>query len=138
MNRNRIARRVLKRDLVPVLEAEGFKGKFPDFQRLENGDVHLLSIEFDKYGGGFFLEFACQPRGDLETSWGEVVLENDLTVAHANLEHRARLQRIGKSNSLREDWFRYEKSPEKEIEKCFNPAEHRSIHASDRFGIQEP
>ena len=92
-------------------------GKFPDFQRFENGNLQLLSIEFDKYGGGFFLEFACQPPGDLETSWGEVILEKDLTLAHAGFEGRARLQQNGQANSLSEDWFRYENLSETEIEK---------------------
>ena len=117
MNQNQITRRILKRDLVPVLEIEGFKGKFPNFQRLENGSIHLLSIEFDKWGGGFFLEFACHPPGDLETTWGEVVAEKDIIVAHTSIESRARLQQKGHQNSLSEDWFRYENLSDDEIEK---------------------
>ena len=117
MNQNKIVRRILERDLVPALKTDGFRGKFPDFQRSENGCLHLLSIEFDKNGGGFFLEFACHPPGDMKTSWGEVVLEQNLTVAHTHFEGRARLQLYGQPNSLSEDWFRYEKLSEKEIEK---------------------
>ena len=116
MSQNQIARRILKRDLVPALEVEGFSGRFPDFQRRENDDLHLLSIEFDKNGGGFFLEFTRHPPGDLETSWGEVVAESDLTVAHTHFESRARLQQNGQRNSLSEDWFRYDALSETEIE----------------------
>ena len=116
MNQNQFTHRILKRDLVPVLDAEGFKGEFPHFQRLENGTIHLLSIEFDKWGGGFFLEFACHPPGDFETTWGEVVSEKDIIVAHTSIESRARLQQKGHQNSLSEDWFRFENLSEDETE----------------------
>ena len=107
MKQNKIARRLLKSNLVPLLEADGFKGKFPDFQRFENGELHLLSVEFDKYGGGFFLEFASLPSGNLE---------KDITVAYAAFDSRARLQNNGQRNSMSEDWFRYENMSENEIE----------------------
>jgi hypothetical protein len=116
VNQNQIVRRILKKTLVPILEAGGFHGNFPDFQRLEKDYLHLLSIVFDKNGGGFFLEFISQPPGDMKTSWGEVIPEQDLTVAHTHIESRARLQQNGHPNSLSEDWFRFEKLSENEIE----------------------
>ncbi len=116
MGQNQIVRRALKKVLVPVIEALGFQGKFPHFQRFENGDLHLLSIVFDKNGGGFFLEFTCHPPGDLETSWGEVIPERELTVAHTSFESRARLQKNGHQNSLSEDWFRFEELSKNEID----------------------
>lgn len=98
----------LKKVLVPYLAAEGFEGKFPAFMRLEDDTLHLLSVQFDKWGGGFFLEFAAHPAGDKTMSWGEVVPEAKLTVAHAALDARARLQETGSSNSTNEMWFRFE------------------------------
>lgn len=115
VSQNQTVRRILKKTLVPILEAEGFQGKFPDFQRLDKEDLHLLSVVFDKNGGGFFLEFATHPPGDLETSWGEVIPEKELTVAHTHFERRARLQQNGHPNSLSEDWFRFEKLSGNEI-----------------------
>lgn len=117
MSQTRNARIILKRTLVPELEAEGFQGKFPEFQRIERGELQLLSIVFDKYGGGFFLEFSNCPLGDMETSWGEVVAERELTVAHTPFESRARLQQKGDRNSLTEDWFRYDKLSADELER---------------------
>lgn len=117
MSNDKIARRILKRDLVPAMESAGFKGRFPNFQRREGGRLHLLAVEFDKHGGGFFLELACRPAGDFEAPWGEIVAESDLTVAHTPVEDRARLQQIGQRNSLSEHWFRYENLPEADIEK---------------------
>ena len=116
VNQNQIARGILKRTLVPSIEAAGFQGKFPNFQRFENDDLHLLSVVFDKNGGGFFLEFASCPPGDMKTCWGEVIPERELTVAHTHFESRARLQQKGHPNSLSEDWFRYEKLSEVDIE----------------------
>ncbi len=117
VSQNRKIREILKRTLVPKLEAEGFRGKFPEFQRIESGDLHLLSIQFDKYGGGFFLEFTSHPPGDLQTSWGENVPEQEITVAHTPIESRGRLQQKENKNSVSEDWFRFEKLSEDELEK---------------------
>ena len=109
-------RNTIKKTLVPYLETEGFNGKFPSFQRKEKHMLHLLTVQFDKHGGGFFLEFAYHPPGDKKTSWGEFVPENKLNVAYAPIEDRARLQEYGRPNSLREDWFRYENLSEDEFE----------------------
>jgi hypothetical protein len=109
-------RNALKRTLIPYLESEGFGGKFPDFQRKEKDVLHLLSVHFDKHGGGFYLEFAKHPVGDKKTSWGEIVPEQKLNVAYAPAEDRARLQENANPNSLREDWFRFDNLSESEIE----------------------
>ena len=115
-SQNQIIRRILKKTLVPKLVAEGFHGNFPDFQRIDKEYLHLLSIVFDKNGGGFFLEFTSQPPGDMNTSWGEVIPERELTAAHTHFESRARLQQKGQPNSLSEDWFRFENLSENEVE----------------------
>jgi hypothetical protein len=107
----------MKRTLVPILESEGFQGTFPEFQRVDCGSLQLLSIQFDKNGGGFFMEFCNHPPGDLETSWGEIVPERNITVAHTPVESRARLQQTGNRNSLAEDWFRYENLSTDEVER---------------------
>lgn len=116
MSKNRSARAIIKKFLIPKLKIEGFHGKFPEFQRKEQERLHLLSVVFDKYGGGFFLEVSNYPSGDMETSWGEVVREPDITVAHTPIECRARLQQKEHKHSLSEDWFRFDKFSEDEIE----------------------
>jgi len=101
-------RTALKKALDPALAAAGFTGKFPEYRRREGDVLHLLFVQFHKYGGSFFLEFAPHPPGDKLTGWGELVPEAKLTVAHAPFDCRARLQAIGSVNSLEEAWFRYE------------------------------
>ena len=85
-----------------------FLDEFPEFNRTEKEELQLLSVQFDKWGGGFFLEFARHPLGPKLMSWGETVPEEELTVIHAPFDTRARLQEWGSKSSDREHWFRYE------------------------------
>jgi len=110
----------LKKVLVPYLRSEGFIGKYPEFMRREKDILHLLSIEFDKYGGGFFLEFAPHPAGDKTMPWGEVVPEQNLTTAHSPFDMRARLQEYGTENSTNESWFRFDSLTRDECEDLAN------------------
>ena len=107
-NSNKMIRTALKQILVPYLKTEGFSGKFPEFMRREGETLHLLGVQFDKWGGGFFLEFAHHPAGDKTMSWGEVVPEEKLTFAHASLDSRARLQEVASGGSLSDMWFRFD------------------------------
>ena len=66
---NQRMRNLLKRLLVPGLAANGFAGKFPHFRRVAGRNLHLLSIESDKWGGGFFFDFGTTERGDTKMSW---------------------------------------------------------------------
>lgn len=88
-----LMRKALKRALLPELKLLGFDGTSSSFQRKSDKALDLLSIQYWKYGGQFILEFARRERGDLHTSWGEVIPEERLDVAHTSPTQRARLQR---------------------------------------------
>jgi hypothetical protein len=105
---NQNIKSALKRILVPRLTVEGFTGRSPEYVRREGETLHLLSVQYDKWGGGFYLEFAAHPAGDMTMPWGEVVPEASLTVAHTPVEARGRLQETGSSSSTSEMWFRFE------------------------------
>jgi len=98
-----LVRKSLKKFLLPALKDMGYNGKGWEFQR-QSSSLDLLSVQFWKYGGQFILEAARQPRGDLHTSWGEVVPESQLTVAHAPTLKRARL---GPVEGAGDSWFVY-------------------------------
>ena len=115
MNHNRAVRKTLKQILVPALDAAGFHGVFPEFRRTGGATLQLLSVQFDKHGGGFFLEFAEHALGDMSTSWGETIPESELTVAHTPIDCRARLQHKGGRNSVSEDWFRFDNLSEDQL-----------------------
>lgn len=85
-------RKALRRSLLPELRRLGFTGRTSAFQRADGDRLDLLDIQYWKYGGGFILEFASCARGPLHTSWGEVVPEAELQVAHIGPLQRARLQ----------------------------------------------
>lgn len=113
---NKNIKAALKKVLVSHLAAEGFSGKYPEFMRRDREMLHLLSVQFHKYGGSFFLEFAPHPAGDKAMPWGEVVPETKLTTAHAPFDTRARLQESGSKSSTEKLWFHFESLTEKECE----------------------
>lgn len=85
-------RKALKRHVVPALRALGFIGKTSKFQRLLPENQDLLSIQYNKYGGSFILEFGRRERGPLYTSWGPVIPEEKLEIIYLSPMHRGRLQ----------------------------------------------
>ena len=106
---SRKIRAAMKKLFEPFLAHEGFIGKYPHFQRKEAGELQLLSVIYDKWGGGFVLEFAHHPSGVLHTSWGAVVPEEEIEVAYTSPGTRARLVRTERGQGCYEDFFRYEK-----------------------------
>jgi hypothetical protein len=98
----------LKEIVIPELRFRGFKGSLPHFRRITADQTHLLTFQFDKYGGGFVIEVAKAPNEPFKTSWGEVVEQNRLT-AH-DIDERLRIHPKGKlENRSTKDWFRYDK-----------------------------
>ncbi len=59
---SRKIRAAMKKMLEPFLANEGFTGKYPHFQRKESGSLQLLSVIYDKWGGGFVLEFVGKAK----------------------------------------------------------------------------
>jgi hypothetical protein len=106
---SRKIRAAMKKLFEPFLANQGFTGKYPHFQRKESGELQLLSVIYDKWGGGFVLEFARHPSGVLHTSWGTVVPEEEIDVAYTSPSTRARLVRTERGQGCCEDFFRYEK-----------------------------
>ena len=90
-----LMRQELRKVVLPGLEALGFAGKGLHFQRRRRETLDLLDFQYWKYGGEFILEFAHRERGDLTTSWGEVVAEGKITAAHILPLDRARLEQRG-------------------------------------------
>jgi hypothetical protein len=93
----------LKEYVVPVLRERGFKGSFPHFRRTVDRAIHLLTFQFDKWGGGFTFEIAtCAPEG-LTMSWGEHIPPGKVRAWDVTASSRARL---GPEKS--DYWFRFD------------------------------
>ena len=101
-------RRAIKRILEPEMAAAGFTIRYPHFQRRRGDRLELVSVHHSKWGGGFCLEFAPHAPGDLATSWGEVVPEDSIHVAHTDPATRARLLASTADAASRNGFFRYE------------------------------
>lgn len=114
---SRKIRAAMKKLFEPLLLNEGFTGKYPHFQRRESGELQLLSVIYDKWGGGFVLEFASHPAGPLHTSWGDIIPEEDIDVAYTSPGSRARLVRTERGQGRYDDFFRYDKVAE-DREQC--------------------
>ena len=97
-----------KRILEPAMSAQGFVVRYPHFQRKRDGCLELVSLQHDKWGGGFFLEFAKHDAGDLTTSWGELVPEAQIDVAYTDPGGRARLLATTRHSNTPKDYFRHE------------------------------
>ena len=97
----------LNEHVVPVLRERGFKGSFPHFRHPTERGIHLLTFQFDKWGGGFAVEVAACPPDGITTHWGEhipptKVRAGDVTPPTGRL-------RLGASDNQSDHWFRYEK-----------------------------
>ncbi|WP_113957315.1 DUF4304 domain-containing protein [Roseimicrobium gellanilyticum] len=105
----KLMNKAIKAELVPALNAAGFIGKYPRLQKFSGDYIYFLSINQNKPGTAFFLEFGIHPRGEKLTSWGEVVPEEKLMLEHVLFPERARLQaRKNGHSSVEEDWFSFQ------------------------------
>ena len=94
----------LRQQFVPCLRERGFKGSLPHFRRVQESGIDLLTVQFDKWGGGFVIEIGrCGPEG-VTMSWGEVVPPRKVTAHH--LSSRRRLGAPGPEVDGR--WFRFD------------------------------
>ena len=97
--------RALKAIVVRHLREAGFTGTFPHFRRLGPDRTDLLTVFFDKSGGGFAVEIARAPAGPVVTTdYGETVDARKLTAWHM-----IRRLRLGARDEGGHHWFRYDR-----------------------------
>jgi hypothetical protein len=94
----------LKEYVVPILRERGFRGSFPHFRRPTESGIHLLTFQFDKWGGGFIVEIATCPPDGFTTSWGKHISPGKVTAWDIN-----RRLRLGAPDEKSDHWFRYDK-----------------------------
>lgn len=100
----------LKKLFIPELRKKGFTGTFPHFRRITAGRTSLLTIQFDRNGGGFVIELANSDEPKFQTYWGKDIPLTKLT-AH-DLDNRKRIYPNSEEEQRgNEDWFRYDQKP---------------------------
>jgi hypothetical protein len=70
----------LRKYFVPVLREKGFTGTHPHYRRIGTKKIDLLTIQFDKWGGGFRIEVAKCPSQDIVGVHGQSVMPSKATV----------------------------------------------------------
>ena len=96
----------LKETLVPILRERGFKGSLPHFRRILPARTDLLTVQFDRHGGGFIVEISrCSPSG-VTTSWGKHIPAAKVTAHDLPPDKRHRLGSPRPGTDGR--WFRFD------------------------------
>src|SRR3989442_4690923 len=96
MNRDAMTA-ALKETLVPALRARGFKGSLPHFRRIGEERVDLLTVQFDRHGGGFIVEISRCGSTGVTTAWGQHIPATKGTAhdLHTDKRHRPGSPRPG-------------------------------------------
>ena len=106
-------KQALKEIFVPALRSAGFKGSLPHFRRVQEDQIDLITVQFDKWGGGFVLEISkCSPES-FTTSWGKYIAPNKVTAHDLHPDQRFRLQPSQLPGT--EGWFRFENASVTEL-----------------------
>ena len=96
----------LKSVFVPKLRELGFAGTLPHFRRRGTSRIDLLTVQFDRYGGGFVVEISRCPLDGVTTHWGKHIPPNKVTAhdLHPDLRQRLGSPRPGVDGV----WFRFD------------------------------
>ena len=105
MNRDAMTA-ALKETLVPALRARGFKGSLPHFRRIGEERVDLLTVQFDRHGGGFIVEISRCGSTGVTTACGKHIPATKVTAHDLHPDKRHRLGSPGPGIDGR--WFRFD------------------------------
>jgi hypothetical protein len=95
--------------VAPVLRERGFTGSVPHFRRISPTRTDLLTVQFDRYGGGFVIEIAVAPPGEYSAPPRGSIPAAKLTAQDLHPRERARV-RPGPDGTPA-SWFRYDGGP---------------------------
>ena len=108
MNKAKKMNSSLAEIVIPQLCKIGFKGSFPHFRRILAEEIHLITFQFDRQGGGFIIKITKAKNEPFKTYWGKIITQKKLTTH--DLNNRVRIHPKGiLENSTPENWFRYDK-----------------------------
>lgn len=74
----------VRKHVQPPLHEAGFKGEYPEYIRTDGEIAHIIGIQLDKYGGGFFVnlhvfkEEQMSQMGWRELPWEERAIPLDM------------------------------------------------------------
>lgn len=103
MNNKKIAIDEFKHRTISVLRQNGFTGSFPHFRRIRESQIDLLSIQFDKYGGGYRICLSKCPTQNIKDILNKNVEPRKTTAWHFGDRYVS-------------DWLRYDDASEDKIQ----------------------
>ena len=69
MGDRKMMNEALKKNLIPKLREQGFKGSVPHFKRSKENNIDLITFQFNKRGGSFVVELAVCPKDGATMSY---------------------------------------------------------------------
>ena len=80
----------LTESIFPVLEEQGFTGKYPNFRRKLDNCIELISFQTNKYGGSFTIEVSAVFPNAKNTNYQlyEDVTEETFGIEATNMRYR--------------------------------------------------
>jgi len=96
----------LKEVFVPALKMRSFKGSFPHFRRFAQDHIDLLTIQFDRHGGGFIIEVSCCGLEGVTTYWGKHIAPENVRAWDLHPRNRHRLG--SPAPGVEGHWFRFD------------------------------
>ena len=98
--------KALRSRLLPALRLRGFRGSLPHFRRVGPEAIDLLTVQFDRHGGGFIVEIArCELHGTT-THWGKHIPPSEVSAHNLHPDRRHRLGSPGPGQDGH--WFRFD------------------------------
>src|SRR5438045_8951024 len=96
----------LKRIVQPHLRSIELSGALPHFRKIGQETIDLVSVQFDRNGGGFVIEIARCPSEGIITYWGEHILPNKTKAFDVHPKFRKRIQ--PRTGGGTDSWFRFD------------------------------
>lgn len=82
---------ILKVNVVPFLREIGFKGTFPNFKRVDENKIDLLTFQFSQYGKRFVVEIAQCSANGITFNSGQKIPPEKVGVYHCFPPNRTRI-----------------------------------------------
>ena len=99
----RMMRKVLVRSVIPRLHELGFTGQFPHLRRVCGDELHIITLQFDKWGGGFRLNLGTCPADGLTTRGGDKIPACEVTT-----DYELPYKSFFVPDVKRAQWFRFD------------------------------
>ncbi|WP_271438622.1 DUF4304 domain-containing protein [Pontixanthobacter luteolus] len=91
---NKFVRKAIREIIEPELAKYGFEGKYPEFKRITDTEIHFFDIQTAKYGGSFGYTVGWCRNGPL-THWDEQrIPTEEIQMLHLPFDNRASVSRM--------------------------------------------